>query len=55
MFQRVRLSSGVCLRVRARTGMHVGPGTAASHDRATREPRMRVDVTLRNLTGALET
>lgn len=55
MSQRVRLSSGVCSRVRAGTGMRGGPGTAASHGRATREPRMRVDVTLRNLTGALET
>lgn len=55
MSQRVRLYSGVCSRVRAGTGMRVGPGTAASHGHATREPRLRVDVTLRNLTGALET
>lgn len=55
MSQRVRLCSGVCSRVRAGTGMRVRPGTAASHGCTTPEPRMRVDVTLRNLTGALGT
>lgn len=42
----------------ARTGMRVGPGTASSHGRATREVGMtgslRADVMFRNLTGALE-
>lgn len=67
---RVRLVCRFCVvraRVRlvyarvlhARTGMRVGPGTASSHGRATREVGMtgslRADVMFGNLTGALET
>lgn len=59
VYQCVHVSLDVCSFVHPEIGMYVRPGTRASHAFATREPCMtgtlRVEVILRNLTGALET